>query len=45
VNGHLGDSKAWDMLTKEKKSPEDVLKAFQPRMDEFMKLRKKCLLY
>lgn len=45
VNGHLGDTRAWDMLTKEKKSPEEVLKFFQPRFDEFMKAREKYLLY
>lgn len=40
-----GDPDLWKMLTEEKKSPEDILKTWEPDLQEFQKVREKFLLY
>lgn len=40
-----GDQRIWTMLTEENKTPEEVKAFFEPDMKEFMKVRKKYLMY
>lgn len=40
-----GSTKTWPMLIEEGKTPREVLEYFQPRMDEFMAVREKYLIY
>lgn len=40
-----GDRQAWDMLTKQKLTPEQVVEKWKPDLDKFIELRKKYLLY
>ena len=43
--GMTGDKNAWDMLTQQKLTPEEIVARWQPKIDEFKKIREKYLLY
>jgi uncharacterized protein YbbC (DUF1343 family) len=40
-----GDKNAWDLLTKEKITPEQLIERWKPELEKFMEVRKKYLLY
>ncbi|MBN1901669.1 DUF1343 domain-containing protein [Candidatus Sumerlaeota bacterium] len=40
-----GDKETWDLLTVQKKTPEEIVAKWKPAIDEFKKLREKYLLY
>lgn len=43
--GMTGDPNAWDALTKEKITPEQLVERWKPELDKFKEIRKKYLLY
>jgi uncharacterized protein YbbC (DUF1343 family) len=40
-----GDKNTWKMLTEDKKTPEEIVKIWEPQLKEFKKLSKKYYLY
>lgn len=40
-----GDEKTWSMLTKQKMTPEQIVEAWRPALDKFLRLRENVLLY
>ncbi len=43
--GMTGDKTAWDKLTQQKLTPEEVVATWKPKVDEYMKIRAKYLMY
>jgi len=41
----VGDSDAWELLTQEGESPEEVAQRWNAALERFMSVRKKYLLY